>query len=91
VFLLHESEFSFMDIMVCHDLVPPLLNLAVSFGFKSVDDYYSDSSSSKSVKHVRIPLLCIQAANDPVAPSRGIPREDIKVCGLLLSLLSHIY
>uniref|UniRef100_A0A2N9G045 AB hydrolase-1 domain-containing protein n=1 Tax=Fagus sylvatica TaxID=28930 RepID=A0A2N9G045_FAGSY len=50
----------------------------VSFGFKSVDDYYSDSSSSKSVKHVRIPLLCIQAANDPVAPSRGIPREDIK-------------
>ena len=32
-----------------------------------------------------------QAANDPVAPSRGIPREDIKVCGLLLSLLSHIY
>ncbi len=33
----------------------------------------------------------LQAANDPVAPSRGIPREDIKVCGLLLSLLSHIY
>ncbi|XP_035543345.1 embryogenesis-associated protein EMB8-like isoform X2 [Juglans regia] len=50
----------------------------VSFGFKSVDDYYSNSSSSDSIKHVRIPLLCIQAANDPIAPSRGIPREDIK-------------
>ncbi|XP_051193558.1 embryogenesis-associated protein EMB8 [Lolium perenne] len=50
----------------------------VSFGFKSVDDYYSNSSSSDSIKNVSIPLLCIQAANDPIAPSRGIPREDIK-------------
>ncbi|KAK9274984.1 hypothetical protein L1049_022241 [Liquidambar formosana] len=50
----------------------------VSFGFKSVDDYYSKSSSSDSIKHVQTPLLCIQAANDPIAPSRGIPREDIK-------------
>lgn len=50
----------------------------VSFGFKSVDDYYSNSSSSDSIKHVCTPLLCIQAANDPIAPSRGIPREDIK-------------
>ncbi|CAL1373688.1 unnamed protein product [Linum trigynum] len=50
----------------------------VSFGFKSVDDYYSNSSSSDSIKHVRIPILCIQAANDPIAPARGIPREDIR-------------
>ncbi|KAL6986487.1 embryogenesis-associated protein emb8 [Sarracenia purpurea var. burkii] len=41
----------------------------VSFGFKSVDDYYSNSSSSDSVKH---------AANDPIAPSRGIPLKDIE-------------
>ncbi|KAG0534904.1 hypothetical protein BDA96_04G320000 [Sorghum bicolor] len=50
----------------------------VSFGFKSVDDYYSNSSSSDSIKNVCIPLLCIQADNDPIAPSRGIPRDDIK-------------
>ncbi|KHN46491.1 Embryogenesis-associated protein EMB8 [Glycine soja] len=50
----------------------------VSFGFKSVDEYYSNSSSSDSIKHVRTPLLCIQAANDPIAPNRGIPREDIE-------------
>ncbi|XAR70093.1 Alcohol O-acetyltransferase [Bertholletia excelsa] len=49
----------------------------VSFGFKSVDDYYSNSSSSDSIKHVSTPLLCIQAANDPIAPYRGIPRKDI--------------
>ncbi|OMO79833.1 putative AB-hydrolase YheT [Corchorus capsularis] len=50
----------------------------VSFGFKSVDDYYSTSGSFKSIKDVQRPLLCIQAANDPIAPSRAIPREDIK-------------
>ncbi|KAM0934411.1 putative alcohol O-acetyltransferase [Dioscorea sansibarensis] len=50
----------------------------VSFGFKSVDDYYCNASSSKSIEHVRTPLLCIQAANDPFAPSRGIPREKVK-------------
>ncbi|KAF9602283.1 hypothetical protein IFM89_026400 [Coptis chinensis] len=50
----------------------------VSFGFKSVDDYYYNSSSSKSIKDVRIPLLCVQAANDPIAPARGIPHDDIK-------------
>ncbi|KAK8964188.1 Embryogenesis-associated protein EMB8 [Platanthera guangdongensis] len=50
----------------------------VSFGFKSADDYYFNSSSSNSIVHVRTPLLCIQAANDPIAPSRGIPRQEIK-------------
>lgn len=50
----------------------------VSFGFKSADDYYLHSSSSDSIKHVCTPLLCIQAANDPIAPARGIPRKDIE-------------
>ncbi|XWS09803.1 hypothetical protein CRYUN_Cryun39dG0020600 [Craigia yunnanensis] len=50
----------------------------VSLGFKSVDDYYSDSCSCHVIQHVQIPLLCIQAANDPVAPIEGTPREDIK-------------
>ncbi|XP_047315720.1 embryogenesis-associated protein EMB8-like [Impatiens glandulifera] len=49
----------------------------VSFGFKSADDYYLNSSSSDCIKYVRTPLLCIQAANDPIAPYRGIPFEDI--------------
>ncbi|XP_010267450.1 PREDICTED: embryogenesis-associated protein EMB8 isoform X2 [Nelumbo nucifera] len=32
----------------------------VSFGFMSADDYYCNSSSSDSIKHVQTPLLCIQ-------------------------------
>lgn len=47
-FTLSTSRFSFLII-------------AVSFGFKSVDDYYANSCSSDSIRNVRIPLLCIQA------------------------------
>ncbi|WCJ18750.1 alpha/beta-Hydrolases superfamily protein [Euphorbia peplus] len=50
----------------------------VSFGFQSVDEYYAKSSSSRMIKDVRRPLLSIQAANDPIASDRAIPREDIK-------------
>ncbi|KAI5062332.1 hypothetical protein GOP47_0022871, partial [Adiantum capillus-veneris] len=49
----------------------------VSFGYKSVDDYYKDASSSRAIKDVKIPLLCIQADDDPIAPSCGIPRAEI--------------
>ncbi|KMZ60404.1 Abhydrolase domain-containing protein [Zostera marina] len=60
----------------------------VSFGFKSVDDYYFNASSSLSIKDVRTPLLCIQAENDPIAPSRGIPHQEIKEnphCALIVT------
>ncbi|KAL4352574.1 hypothetical protein GQ457_06G038230 [Hibiscus cannabinus] len=50
----------------------------VSFGFKSLDEYYYKASSFHSIKHVQIPLLCIQAANDPISPARAIPREEIE-------------
>lgn len=52
--------------MVSDDLTKLLIILAVSFGFKSVDDYYSNSCSSDSIKHVRIPLLCIQVNSLPL-------------------------
>ncbi|KAB2049090.1 hypothetical protein ES319_A13G153700v1 [Gossypium barbadense] len=50
----------------------------VSLGYKSVDEYYSNSCSCHVVQHVRIPLLCIQAANDPIAPIEATPYSDIK-------------
>ncbi|XP_076881400.1 embryogenesis-associated protein EMB8-like [Bidens hawaiensis] len=50
----------------------------VSFGFKTVDEYLQNSCSANYIKHVRTPLLCIQARNDPIAPDKAIPRDDIK-------------
>lgn len=32
---------------------------------------------------------CLQAENDPIAPSRGIPRKDIKVRNLFLKVLAY--
>ena len=40
----------------------------VSFGFASVDAYYAASSSARAIPRVRVPLLCLQAADDPIAP-----------------------
>ncbi|KAK9809973.1 hypothetical protein WJX72_002837 [[Myrmecia] bisecta] len=49
-----------------------------SFGWPSVDAYYAGSSSSLSIPHVKIPLLCIQAADDPIAPAGCIPYDAIR-------------
>ncbi|WIA42853.1 hypothetical protein OEZ86_008779 [Tetradesmus obliquus] len=44
-----------------------------SFGWPDVDAYYAGSSSSTRIPGVTIPLLCIQAADDPIAPAAAIP------------------
>jgi hypothetical protein len=46
--------------------------------WKDVDAYYAGSSSAKRIPKVSIPLLCIQAADDPIAPEEAIPYEAVK-------------
>ncbi|EIE22712.1 AB-hydrolase YheT [Coccomyxa subellipsoidea C-169] len=60
----------------------------VSFGWPSVDAYYAGSSSSLSVPNVAIPLLCIQAEDDPIAVKGAIPYEalaDNPNCALVVT------
>ena len=45
-----------------------------TFGFPSVDAYYQSSGSKDRLPHVAIPLLCVQAADDPIAVDEAIPR-----------------
>ena len=47
-------------------------------GWESVDAYYAGSSSALSIPHVAVPLLCIQAADDPIAPEAAIPYVAIE-------------
>jgi predicted alpha/beta-fold hydrolase len=49
----------------------------VSFGFESVDAYYRASGSAARVGGVSIPLLCLQAEDDPIAPAAAIPRAGL--------------
>ena len=49
----------------------------VTFGFSSVDAYYEASGSRRKIADVRVPLLCVQAKDDPIASIEAIPREEI--------------
>ncbi|KAK9851534.1 hypothetical protein WJX84_003856 [Apatococcus fuscideae] len=51
---------------------------SVQFGWPTVDTYYAGSGSADSIPDVTIPLLCIQADNDPIAPERCIPYEALQ-------------
>ena len=43
-----------------------------------MDAYYAGSSSSEVIPHVSVPLLVIQAADDPIAPKEAIPVDAIR-------------
>ena len=48
-----------------------------SFGFASVDDYYRASGSAARLPSVAVPLLCVQAADDPIAIDAAVPRAAV--------------
>lgn len=41
------------------------------FGFSSVDAYYRAASLHDKLQRTRVPLLCLQAADDPFQPADG--------------------
>ncbi|CEP17279.1 hypothetical protein [Parasitella parasitica] len=47
--------------------------------YTTVDNYYRDGSCARLIEHVRIPLLCINALDDPIALARCIPVDKIKI------------
>ena len=51
---------------------------APTFGWPSVDAYYEGSASSNAIPGIRVPTLCIQADDDPIAPGAAIPRDKIR-------------
>ncbi|KAG6616106.1 putative serine protease family S33 [Phytophthora cinnamomi] len=46
------------------------------FHYDTVDDYYDDAGSVKKLGGVRVPLLCINAEDDPISISSALPKED---------------
>jgi hypothetical protein len=53
----------------------------VTFGFPSVDAYYDASSSRLKIAEVGVPLLVVQASDDPIAVKEAVPREAIRKNG----------
>ncbi|XVE67467.1 hypothetical protein DITRI_Ditri08aG0163600 [Diplodiscus trichospermus] len=46
--------------------------------FETVDTYYRRSSSTNYVENVSVPLLCINALDDPVCTSEAIPWDECR-------------
>eukprot|EP01024_Parvocaulis_polyphysoides_P017602 TRINITY_DN17777_c1_g1_i1.p1 TRINITY_DN17777_c1_g1~~TRINITY_DN17777_c1_g1_i1.p1 ORF type:complete len:455 (-),score=35.28 TRINITY_DN17777_c1_g1_i1:262-1626(-) len=47
------------------------------FGWPTVDHYYAGSCSCNALPNVRIPLLCVQAQDDPIAIKQSIPYDEV--------------
>lgn len=49
------------------------------FHYPTVDDYYHDASSRRRLSLVRVPLLCVSAADDPISIERALPtRQEVE-------------
>ncbi|KAI8098535.1 Alpha/Beta hydrolase protein [Halteromyces radiatus] len=48
------------------------------FGYSSASAYYHDASSYRKIENVQIPLLCLNALDDPIANGACLPIEQVK-------------
>ncbi|GAN07853.1 AB-hydrolase YheT [Mucor ambiguus] len=48
------------------------------FDYTTVNNYYRDASSCRFIEHVKVPLLCLNALDDPIAAAECIPYDEIK-------------
>ncbi|CAG8803530.1 15943_t:CDS:2, partial [Gigaspora margarita] len=46
------------------------------FAYETVDHYYRDASSYFYVTKVRVPLLCLNAEDDPIVPAECLPFDE---------------
>nr|XP_020445294.1 phospholipase ABHD3-like isoform X2 [Monopterus albus] len=44
---------------------------ALMFGYKSCEEYYHDASPDKKLPNTVVPILCLNAADDPFSPQNG--------------------
>ena len=59
------------------------------FGYESVRHYYRDGSSDLYVSSVAVPLLCVQARDDPISVPEAIPFEGISANPFVSLVLSN--
>ncbi|CAL4122285.1 unnamed protein product, partial [Meganyctiphanes norvegica] len=48
---------------------------AAQFGYANVDEYYRSACLHDKLDNIKVPLLCLSAADDPFQPKEGIPLD----------------
>ncbi|KAL5109419.1 Phospholipase ABHD3 [Taenia crassiceps] len=67
-------------------------NLTVGmFGYKSVDEFYAHASPATKIDRIHIPLLCLNAADDPFVPFSSLPLDAVNTVDsrVVLALTRH--
>uniref|UniRef100_H3B2C2 Phospholipase ABHD3 n=1 Tax=Latimeria chalumnae TaxID=7897 RepID=H3B2C2_LATCH len=60
------------------------------FGYESCPDYYHDASPYHKLSQIKVPVLCLNAADDPFSPLHTIPLEMArKLPNVALLVTSH--
>ncbi|KAG6961630.1 hypothetical protein JG688_00008970 [Phytophthora aleatoria] len=50
---------------------------SVLFSYKNADHFYEDASSDKKLRAVKVPLLCINAEDDPISVRTALPSRAL--------------
>lgn len=58
------------------------------FQYSDVDAYYSDSSSGRLLHQAAIPMLLLNAADDPICCTNGVPLDVVRKRPNLLSVIT---
>ncbi|RYG43407.1 hypothetical protein EON68_00470, partial [archaeon] len=58
------------------------------FGYENVWDYYHDASSGRLLHQVRVPLLMLNAEDDPICDTAGVPLDVVRSNENLVSVIT---
>ncbi|XP_051265672.1 phospholipase ABHD3-like isoform X1 [Dicentrarchus labrax] len=62
----------------------------LQFGYKSCTDYYRDASPDKKLPSTAVPILCLNAADDPLSPQNAFPLSIVQgLPNVALLLTAH--
>ncbi|XP_040920796.1 phospholipase ABHD3-like isoform X3 [Toxotes jaculatrix] len=60
------------------------------FGYKSCTDYYHDASPDRKLPNTAVPILCLNAADDPFSPQNAFPLTIVRgLPNVALLLTAH--